>query len=370
VQWTRTEPRARLAGAAVGLAWIALTAAAAPAEAAPRLLSLRLDRPAVGGRPLAVGVRAADSAAPLSGAVVSFGRGEGAFGLSACRAPSSSGRKPRGPFAPGSAVRLSVPHTFAGTSSRRGALRLHTGGCSALGGSLVQRFTVTPVRRGKRPKPVARQRPTTFPGGSRTQSALPGLPDLPDVPSGQLLPELPLPALPIAAAVGSKPSPALLARHRRRCAGASAAVGRAARARRKARGLVLCILNVERRARGLRPLRANRRLARAAAAHSRAMVRRRFFSHVAPGGLSLVDRLRRAHYFGHAHRWLVGENLGFGRGRYSAPRRQMRAWMRSSPHRANILEPRWREVGIGLAAGMPNGSRRGATYTSDFGVRR
>ena len=162
----------------------------------------------------------------------------------------------------------------------------------------------------------------------------------------------------------------MLARHRRRCARAGAAVGRTARARRRARGVLLCLLNAERRARGLRPLRLNRRLSRAAAAHSRAMVRRRVFSHVAPGGVSLVDRLRRAHYFGRSRTWMVGENLGYGRGRYSAPLRQMRAWMRSSAHRANILEHRWREVGLGLAAGMPNGSRRGATYTSDFGVRR
>ena len=110
-------------------------------------------------------------------------------------------------------------------------------------------------------------------------------------------------------------------------------------------------------------MRASRRLTRAAAAHSRAMVRRRFFSHVAPDGANLVDRLRRVGYLRRARSWVVGENIGFGSGRDSAPLRQMRAWMRSSAHRANILEPRWREVGLGVAAGMPNGSRRGATYT-------
>ena len=183
MQRTRTEPRARLAGAAAGLAWIALTAAAAaPAEAAPRLLSLGFDRPAVSHRPVAVGVRAVDLAAPVSGAVVSFGRRGGTFGLSACRATNSSRRAPRRPFAPGSAVRLSVPHTFAGTSSRRVALRVATGGCSALGRSLLQRFTVTPVRRGKQPKPLARENPESLPAAPKEQPRLPGLPSLSGLP--------------------------------------------------------------------------------------------------------------------------------------------------------------------------------------------
>jgi uncharacterized protein YkwD len=44
--------------------------------------------------------------------------------------------------------------------------------------------------------------------------------------------------------------------------------------------------------------------------------------------------------------------------------------MASPGHRANILAPRYREVGIGIAVGAPvRGSGAGATYTTDFGRR-
>ena len=49
-----------------------------------------------------------------------------------------------------------------------------------------------------------------------------------------------------------------------------------------------------------------------------------------------------------------------------------RAWMRSPGHKANILRRQFREIGIGIAIGAPApaGGLEGATYTTDFGVRR
>jgi len=47
-----------------------------------------------------------------------------------------------------------------------------------------------------------------------------------------------------------------------------------------------------------------------------------------------------------------------------------RAWMNSTGHRANILNRGFRQIGIGIVPGVPTGSRRGATYTTDFGARR
>jgi uncharacterized protein YkwD len=46
------------------------------------------------------------------------------------------------------------------------------------------------------------------------------------------------------------------------------------------------------------------------------------------------------------------------------------AWMASTPHRANILDGKFREIGLGVVGGVP-GRRRasGATFTTDFGVR-
>ena len=48
-------------------------------------------------------------------------------------------------------------------------------------------------------------------------------------------------------------------------------------------------------------------------------------------------------------------------------------WMKSPAHRANILTPRWREVGLSAVtvAGAPGvyGGRDVVIITSDFGVR-
>jgi hypothetical protein len=42
--------------------------------------------------------------------------------------------------------------------------------------------------------------------------------------------------------------------------------------------------------------------------------------------------------------------------------------MASSGHRANLLEPTWRDVGIAIATGTPVGSG-GSTYAVEFGIR-
>ena len=52
----------------------------------------------------------------------------------------------------------------------------------------------------------------------------------------------------------------------------------------------MCLVNRERRKRGLRSLRTNRRLQSSAAAYAREMVRRSFFDHVTPSGETLTER--------------------------------------------------------------------------------
>ncbi|KHL15825.1 uncharacterized protein YkwD [Mumia flava] len=44
--------------------------------------------------------------------------------------------------------------------------------------------------------------------------------------------------------------------------------------------------------------------------------------------------------------WMVGENIAYG---YVWPRRVVRAWMASPGHRANILQRRYRRIGVGMA---------------------
>jgi uncharacterized protein YkwD len=134
------------------------------------------------------------------------------------------------------------------------------------------------------------------------------------------------------------------------------------------RGAVLCLENQIRADHGLRALRANTRLRNAAEGHSDDMVSRRFFDHTAPGGVTMVDRIIRARYTSRNSAWTLGENLAWGSGTYSTPRKIVEMWMESPGHRANILKRAYREIGIGVAIGTPSGGSAGATYTTDFGV--
>jgi uncharacterized protein YkwD len=132
----------------------------------------------------------------------------------------------------------------------------------------------------------------------------------------------------------------------------------------------LCTINAQRDRYGLRPLKLNRRLSKAARGHARDMVRRDYFAHDSLGGGTFLDRIRRSGYLRGARSWSVGENLAWGSHARSAPRAITDMWMNSPGHRANILSSSFREVGIGLALGAPNGGGQAATYATEFGTRR
>lgn len=131
----------------------------------------------------------------------------------------------------------------------------------------------------------------------------------------------------------------------------------------------LCLLNRARAQRGLPKLRASRVLKRAARKHSANMDRRDFFSHVSPGGATVLHRVRAVGYLASASSFSVGENIAWGSGGRATPRAIHRAWMRSPGHRANILSRGFREIGVGVALGTPVSGLRGATYTQNFGRR-
>lgn len=136
-----------------------------------------------------------------------------------------------------------------------------------------------------------------------------------------------------------------------------------------ARRATLCLINRERTRRGLRALRTDRRLSRAATAYSKLMVKSGFFAHVSPSGTKVVDRVRKQQYLPRFGKWRIGENIGMGERVLGTPRALVRAWMASTGHRANILDKGFRQIGLGIASGTPGkASDRGATYTTDFGA--
>lgn len=96
-------------------------------------------------------------------------------------------------------------------------------------------------------------------------------------------------------------------------------------------------------------------LQKAARAHSAKMLRSGRFAHGNVG-----RRLKH-----HGYNWSTyGENIAYESGSPSAAS-TFRRWMNSPGHRSNIVDRKFREVGIGTATG------RGKTlWTADFGNRR
>lgn len=136
----------------------------------------------------------------------------------------------------------------------------------------------------------------------------------------------------------------------------------------QAKSATLCLINQARTRRGLSSLDNASSLARAAAAHSRDMVSRDFFSHTSPAGSTMQQRIDRAGYMDGASRWSVGETIAWGAGSQATPGSIVRSWLKSPPHRAILLQARFDDVGIGIALGAPEGGD-GATFTGDFGAR-
>jgi uncharacterized protein YkwD len=120
---------------------------------------------------------------------------------------------------------------------------------------------------------------------------------------------------------------------------------------------VLERLNEVRAKEGLHPLRVDLSLLRAARDHTRDMIERDFFDHINPDGLAFWDRARAQGYPSS----YIGENLAAG---YLKAADAMAGWMESPGHRANILNPDFEEIGIG----MLEGGSMGAYWTQVFGT--
>lgn len=91
---------------------------------------------------------------------------------------------------------------------------------------------------------------------------------------------------------------------------------------------------------GLPPLRFDERLARAALGHARDMADHDFFAHDGSDQSNSGVRARRAGYGWRA----VGENIAGG---LASPAGTVDEWMASEGHRHNMLNPVFRDAGIG-----------------------
>ena len=108
---------------------------------------------------------------------------------------------------------------------------------------------------------------------------------------------------------------------------------------------------------GVRTLRGDATLQRAARSHSASMLRTGVFTH---GDFAL--RMRR---FGVRGSY-AGENLAWGVGDNASARAIVAEWLASPPHRANLLRPGFRRIGLGRLVGAFAGYTDAAVVTADF----
>lgn len=108
------------------------------------------------------------------------------------------------------------------------------------------------------------------------------------------------------------------------------------------------------------PLSSSRKLNEAATAHARDMARHKYFEHQGRNGSQPRDRVRHAGY-----EWrLTGENIAFGP---ESAEEVVAGWLASPGHCENIMEPRFRDIGVGVAVGR----QRGHIYwVQEFGAPR
>jgi uncharacterized protein YkwD len=130
-----------------------------------------------------------------------------------------------------------------------------------------------------------------------------------------------------------------------------------------------CLVNNKRSKHGLRPLKANDRLATAAHDHTKVMLKKDCFEHRCPGEAPLGKRIKRTGYTKGAKKYFYAESLGY----HKSPKRVIRKLMQTSFNRKNILGHDWQDIGVGAGWGAP---KKGAddskfeTFTIVFAWRR
>jgi uncharacterized protein YkwD len=113
-------------------------------------------------------------------------------------------------------------------------------------------------------------------------------------------------------------------------------------------------INQLRRQAGAAPLVLNSQLTAAAAGHANDMAVKKYFSHTSKDGRSPGQRITATGYRYSTY----GENIAWGYADWNAA---ITAWMQSQGHRANILNARFKHIGLGV---------KNRYYVTDFATPR
>jgi len=105
------------------------------------------------------------------------------------------------------------------------------------------------------------------------------------------------------------------------------------------------------------PLSVSRKLTDAAEDHAHDMLKKKYFEHRGSDGSQPKDRVLRAGY----QPRLSGENIALGP---ESAEEVVAGWLASPGHCSNIMDPRFQDIGVGLASGK----KRGQVYwVQNFG---
>lgn len=111
---------------------------------------------------------------------------------------------------------------------------------------------------------------------------------------------------------------------------------------------VIRLTNAQRSANGLNPVSENSVLSSAALAKGQDMLAKGYWAHFAPDGTSPWSFFLK---FGYKYKY-AGENLARD---FQDAGSAVNAWMNSPSHKENILNPNYREIGIGVVEGNLSG---------------
>jgi len=111
---------------------------------------------------------------------------------------------------------------------------------------------------------------------------------------------------------------------------------------------IIALVNSSRKEAGLNPVVENSLLNEAAAAKAKDMLKNDYFAHTSPEGRSPWYWFKKA---GYSYKY-AGENLAIN---YTSAKEQHTAWMKSTTHRANILNAKYQEIGIAVVEGKIEG---------------
>jgi uncharacterized protein YkwD len=112
---------------------------------------------------------------------------------------------------------------------------------------------------------------------------------------------------------------------------------------------VVTFSNKERQKEGLKPLTINTKLNASAKLKVEDMIRQQYFEHDSPQGKGVSDLGNEVKY----DYITMGENLALGN--FTSSEDLVIAWMNSPGHRANIMNPKYTEIGVSVIKGTYQG---------------